>query len=160
MAKVKQRKAMANYLNVGTGTDEYVLMGAGFIELNELPAAQVSAKKYINDKSETKSITGYDWSTAFTTDQIKDEKAIEFICNIGEKQLIGSEAETTYVVVDLDKNITDSKYKARKFNVAIEVAEFGNEEGIMTAVGNLLSVGDIILGSFDTSTKSFVAETI
>ena len=40
--KVKGRNGIANYLNVGKESDEYVLMGAGFTELNETPAAQTS----------------------------------------------------------------------------------------------------------------------
>ena len=77
MGKIKQRKSFANYLNVGVGAEEYALMGAGFTDLNETPAAQTASKKYVNDKSATKSIIGYDWSTAYVTDQIRDEKAIE-----------------------------------------------------------------------------------
>lgn len=157
--KIKGRNGIANYLNIGTTTEEYVLMGAGFTELNETPAAQTSSKKYINDKGATKRIIGYDWSTPFSTDQIRDEKAIEFICNIGEVQLVGDQCETDYVVVDLDKKATAAnEYKARKFRVAIEVAEFPNNEGEMTATGNLLAVGDLVLGVFNTTTKKFTED--
>ena len=158
--RIRQRRTQANYLDVSTtGTEEYVLMGAGFTELEESPSAQTSSKRYINDKGETKSITGYDWSTAFTTDQIRDEKAIDFICNIGEMQLTGSDAETTYIIVDLTSKISENKFKARKFKVAIEISDFGNEDGEMTASGNLLSVGDMVPGIFDTATKTFTEGT-
>lgn len=153
---VKQRKSYANYLNVGGNTAEYVLMGAGFSELNEAPAAQTVSKKYINDKSATKSIIGYEWSTTFNTDMIRSEKAIEFICNVGEMQLIGADAETDYIVVDLDKKgSTENTFKARKFRVAIEVATFDNNDGEMAATGNLLGIGDLVLGTFNTVTKTF-----
>lgn len=153
---IKQRRKIANYLNVGTETEEYVLMGAGFTDLNEAPAAQTASKKYVNDKSATKSIVGYDWSTAFTTDQIRDEKAIEFICNIGEMQLTGADAETDYIIVDLDKPGTEpNTFKARKLKVAIEVASFDNNDGDMAATGNLLGIGDLVAGTFNTTTKEF-----
>jgi hypothetical protein len=157
---VRQRNIQANYLNVGVEVEEYVLMGAGFTDLNETPAAQTTSKKYVNDKSATKSITGYDWSTPYTTDQIREQKAIDFICNIGEMQLSGSKAETDYIIVDLDKTVgsTANVFKARKFRVAIEVAEFGAEDGVMTASGNLLGIGDVVAGTFDTSTKKFVPQ--
>ena len=158
--KVKGRNGIANYLNVGKESDEYVLMGAGFTELNETPAAQTSSKKYINDKNATKRIVGYDWSTPFNTDEIRDEKAIDFICNIGEMQLVGDDCETDYVIVDLDKSTSvANEYSARKFRVAIEVAEFPtSDEGDMTATGNLLAVGDLIKGKFNTVTKVFTAD--
>lgn len=156
MGTIKQRKSFANYLNVGKDAEEYVLMGAGFTDLNETPAAQTASKKYINDKSATKSILGYDWSTAYVTDQIRDEKAIDFICNIGEMQLVGSDCETDYVIVDLDrKGDVEGEFKARKFKVAVEVASFDNNDGQMGATGNLLGIGDIIHGTFNVTTKKF-----
>jgi hypothetical protein len=154
---IKQRRSYANYLNVGTGTEEYVLMNAGFTDLNEAPSAQTGSKKYIGDKSSTKSIIGYDWSTVFNTDMIRSEKAVEFICNIGEMQLVG--AETEYIIADLDKKeTTDDTFKARKFKVAVEVANFDNNDGEMAATGNLLGIGDLVVGTFNVKTKTFTAD--
>lgn len=157
--EVRQRFKVANYLDVGADdTEEYELMGPGFTELEENPTAQTSSKRYVCDKSATKSITGYDWSTPFNTDQIRSEKAVDYICNIGEKQLTGAAAETHYVVVDLDKTAgSGTKFPARRFKVAIEVASFTNTDGEMGATGNLLGIGDVEIGEFDTSTKAFTA---
>ncbi|MBU3109342.1 hypothetical protein [Clostridium gasigenes] len=157
---VKQRKSYANYLNIGkAGAEEYELMGAGFIELIETPAAQTASKKYINDKAASKTIIGYDWSTTFNTDMIRSEKAIDFICGIGEMQLIGADAETYYIIVDLEKKGTiESSFKARKFKVAIEVASFDNNDGEMAATGNLLGIGDLVVGTFDTKLNKFIAD--
>lgn len=160
---VKQRRKQANYLEVGT-TPKYELMGAGFTDLNESPSAQTTSKRYVNDKSATKSITGYDWSTAYTTDQIRDQAVINHICEIGEKQLTGADAEANYCIVDLDKPVNSegasNTFAARQLKVAIEVASFGNEDGEMTAEGNLLGVGDIVIGTFNTETKTFTATTV
>ncbi|MGL5149057.1 MAG: hypothetical protein ACRC7N_00585 [Clostridium sp.] len=159
---IKQRRKYANYLNVGKTTEEFVLMGAGFTDLNEQPSAQTTSKRYVNDKNATKSIVGYDWSTPFTTDMIRSEKAVDFICNIGELQKVGSDAESDYIIVDLDKAIAakQNTFTARKFRVAIEVASFDNNDGDMSAAGNLLGVGDLIVGEFNTTTKSFTAGTV
>ena len=62
-------------------------------------------------------------------------------------------------MVDLDKEAgSGTKFPARRFKVAIEVASFTNTDGEMGATGNLLGIGDVEVGSFDTSTKSFTAE--
>lgn len=155
MAGVKQRRSIANYLKI---EEAFYLMGAGFTELNESPSAQTTSKRYVNDKSATKGISGYDWQTAFTTDVIASEKAIEHICNIGKYQLTGSDAETEYIIVDLDEAlcVSEGDYRARKFNIAIEVADFSDEDGEMTASGNLLGIGDPIPGKFNTKTKEFI----
>lgn len=160
---IKQRRGIADYLNVATsgGAETYAFMGAGFTKLDESPSAQTSSKRYINDKSTTKAISGYDDSFPFETDQILSEEAIEYIINIGEKRLTGADAETTYVRVDLDKKVGDSgtEFEARKFKVAIEVADFADSDGEMTASGNLLPIGDPIEGKFDTTSKTFTAIT-
>lgn len=159
MAKIRKRRSVANYLNVGKEVEEFVLMGAGFIDLNEVPAAQTTSKKYVNDKTARKAVIGYDWTTAYVTNQIRDEKAVEFICNVGEMQLTGPECETDYVIVDLDKKSSvENEYKARKFRVAVEVASFDNTDGDMGATGNLHAVGDLISGKFNTVTKKFTAD--
>lgn len=157
---IKQRRSFANYLNTGTTDVSYSLMNAGFTDLNEAPSAQTGSKKYVGDKSSTKSIIGYDWSTAFNTDMIRAEEAVDFICNIGEMQLIGADAETDYIIVDLDKKATaENTFKARKFKVAIEVSSFDNNDGEMAASGNLLGVGDLVVGIFNVQTKTFTEDT-
>lgn len=159
--EVRQRYMQANYIAVGAADSTYVFMGAGFSELNESPSAQTSSKRYINDKALTKRVSGYDWSSPFTTDQIRSEEAIKFICEIGELQKIGADAETDYVIVDLDQKETgdaSTSYHARKFHVAIEISSFDNNDGEMAASGNLLQIGDLVEGTFDTSTKTFTAK--
>ena len=136
---IRQRRMQANYLDCG-GTN-----------------------KYVCDKSATKSISGYDWTTAFEVDQIREQDAINYIINIGEKQLVGADAETDYVIVDLDQPVeggsNKTTYHARKIRVAVEVASFTNDDGEMGCSGNFLAKGDPVEGTFDTVTKTFTAKT-
>jgi hypothetical protein len=159
MREIRQRRNQANYLNCGTTeSPAYALLAVGAKTLDEKPSAQTKSKKYICDKSTTKSIAGYDWSTSYDIDQIREEAAVSYIVNIGEKQLAGSDAETDYVIVDLDQKNDDGTYHARKFDIAIEVAEFGNDDGEMTCTGNFLGKGDPVEGKFDTKTKTFTPD--
>lgn len=158
LKSVRQRRMQANYLDIGTeDTPKFVLMGAGFTDLNEEPGAQTSSKRYINDKSTSKAITGYEWQAPYTADQIKTEEAIKYICEIGELQKTGADAETDYIIVDLDQKEGDSgdAYHARKIHIAVEVSSFGNEDGEMTCEGNLLGIGDVVEGAFDTKALTF-----
>lgn len=157
MAGVRKRKTKASYLDVGKGTVSYALMGTGFTELNEKPSAKNSSKRYINMDGTRKSITGYDWSTPFTADDIREETAIEFICNIGEQMLTGADAEVDYVIVDLDKPSggRENVFQARKIRVAVAVSEFQDNDGEMGVSGDLLGVGDVVPGTFDTQTRTF-----
>ncbi len=156
---IRQRRMQANYLKVPNETKPQ-LLGVGAKTLDENPAAQTKSRRYICDKSATKSVAGYDWSTAFDIDQIRSQKAIDFIVSIGENQLIGEDAETEYYIVDLDKPNTaeeasDTSFHARKVDVAIEVASFTNDDDEMGCTGNLLAKGDPVEGFFDTDTGVF-----
>lgn len=158
---MRMQNMEAHYLNTSTdgSSEKYALMGVGFTKLGEKPAAKSKGKKYICDISETKTITGYEWSTPFETDQIKEEEAIKFIMDIGKYQKIGSAAETYYIKVDMDDPESGTSYKARKFKVAIEVDEFGNDDGQLTCKGNLLGKGDMVVGTFDVQARKFTPDS-
>lgn len=150
---VRSRTLVADYLKVG---EEFVLMGTGFTDINESPNAKTNKKQYVNDKSPTSSIVSYESEFSYETDQIRDEKAVDYICDIGELHKTGPEAETDYVRVDLDKaGTTESTFRARKFKVAIQVDEFGGKDGEMSAKGKLLTKGDLVVGTFNIQTKAF-----
>lgn len=162
MEKIRQRRQQANYINTAPGEETAVfsLLGVGVKTLDENPAAQTKSRKYINDKSTTKTISGYDWSAPFDADQIRSQAALAFICDVGEKQKTGEDAETQYVIVDLDQPIKDAEntFHARQINVAIEVASFPNDDGDMGLTGNFLGQGDMVEGKFNTTTKQFTAD--
>lgn len=161
MDNIRQRRVQANYLNTAPHEDNPVfsLMAAGFKTLDEKPGAQTKSRRYISDKSATKSIVGYDWSSSFDVDQIRSQAAIMFIVDIYEKQKVGEDAETDYVIVDLDLPIDgeENTFHARKIPVAIEVSDTPTEDGEMCLSGNLLGKGDIIEGKFNVTTQVFTA---
>ncbi len=148
---VRKRKIQANYLKV----TEFELLGTGFTELNESPSAQTTSKRYINQSSASQSITGYEWNTSFNADQITSEVAIEHIRDIGEMQKTGPDTETEYLIVDLDKPAATSGFRARKFNVAISVDSFEDNDGELGVTGSFLGISDPIEGTFDPATKTF-----
>lgn len=149
---IRKRRIQANYLKVG---ETFELLGTGFTELNESPSAQTSSKRYINQASASQSVTGYEWSTSFNTDQIVSDKAIEYIRNIGEMQKTGADTETEYIIVDLDKAAQTAGYRARQFKVAIAVDSFDDNDGELGISGTFLGQSDPIEGTFKTDEKTF-----
>ena len=71
---IRKRRIQANFLKIES---EFKQMSVGFTELNESPSAQTSSKRYIHQASATQSISGYEWSSAFTADQIESNEVIE-----------------------------------------------------------------------------------
>ena len=155
---VKQRYQEADYLDVGTEAEKYAFMGTGFTKIDDSPSAQTTSKRYVNNKSTTKSIGSYDWSAPFEMDMIESEEAVKYIVDIGRKEKTGQDAEADYVRVDLAGTKTANGYPARKRKVAIEVAEFTDNDGEITGSGNLLGKGDWEFGFFDTEKKTFKTE--
>lgn len=157
---VKQRYQETSYLEVA---DAYELMGTGFTELNEDPGAQTSSKKYINDKSSTSSITGYEGEHGFTADQIPSEKVIKDLISIGKERKTGIDAERNFVRVDLDEkadgDTSGTAFKARMFTVAVEISSFSDNDGELQVEGTLHDKGDPVLGKFDTKTKTFTPDS-
>lgn len=133
-------------------------MGTGFTKIDDSPSAQTTSKRYVNNKSTTKSIGSYDWSAPFEMDMIESEEAVKHIVDIGRKEKTGQDAEADYVRVDLAGTKTVNGYPARKRKVAIEVAEFTDNDGEITGSGNLLGKGDWEFGFFDTEKKTFKTE--
>ena len=149
----RQRRMEADYLKVG---ENFEFLGAGFTAIDEKPNSQVTEKRYINDASSSQSVTGYKWQADFSGDQIDSEKAIEYITTIGKELKTGGDCESEYIRVDLDKpSNTDGGYYARKFKVAIQVSEFPNNDGELGLSGVFLALGDPVVGTFNTKTKTF-----
>lgn len=154
---IKQRYQEADYIGVkGEGTESVLeLMNTGFTKIDDSPSAQTGSRRYVGDKSASKSIKGYDWSAPFEMDMIESEDAIAFIASIGRKELTGNEAETEYVRVDLAGEKQANGYPARKRRIAVEVSSFEDNDGELKGSGNLLGIGDWVEGFFDTATKKF-----
>lgn len=156
---VEQRYQQPDYIDVsgGSSTPQYELLGFGVTQLDNSPSAQTTSKRYVNQKSATQSIGSYEWTAPLEFDLIRSEKAIEFIADIGENEKTGVDAETLYVKVFLNKPVASKQntYEARQRRVAVEVADFSDNDGEVQGSGNLLGKTDWVKGEFNTETKTF-----
>ena len=156
---VEQRYQQPDYIDVSGGSDtpQYELLGFGVTQLDNSPSAQTTSKRYVNQKSATQSIGSYEWTAPLMFDLIRSEKAIEFIADIGENEKTGVDAETLYVKVFLNKPVASKQntYEARQRRVAVEVADFADNDGEIQGSGNLLGKTDWVKGEFNTETKTF-----
>lgn len=156
---VEQRYQQPDYIDVAGGGEapQFELLGVGVTQLDNSPSAQTTSKRYVNQKSATQSIGSYEWTAPLEFDLIRSEKAIQFIADIGENEKTGVEAETLYVKVYLNKpvNSKENTFEARQRRVAVEVAEFSDNDGEIQGSGNLLGKTDWVKGEFNTKTKTF-----
>lgn len=154
------RNKIADYLKVG---EKFELMGTGFTQLDESPSAQTDSTTYINETGSSTDIISYETEFGYEADHIPSQTAITALWKDGRDHHTGSDAQHTYVRVDLYNPIgtpteETAEYKARQFTVANEVSDYEGEGGEKVSVsGTLHAVGDPVQGKFDTVTKTFTA---
>ena len=156
---VVQRHQIADYLNIGTSeSPNWVLMGVGFTSLNENFGAESESSKYVNEASESSSVTSYKSMFPFEAHLIKSQEAVNALYTVGRNHLVGAEAEFEYCRVELfeGKASADSTYAARKFLVSAEVSSIEGDKK-QSVKGNLNAVGDPVDGYFNTKTPAFTA---
>lgn len=156
---VVQRHQIADYLNIGTSeSPNWVLMGVGFTSLNETFGAESESSKYVNEASESSSVTSYKSAFPFEAHLIKSQEAVNALYTVGRNHLVGAEAEFEYCRVELfdGKASAESTYAARKFLVSAEVSSIEGDKK-QSVKGNLNAVGDPVDGYFNTKTPAFTA---
>lgn len=156
---VVQRHQIADYLNIGTSeSPNWVLMGVGFTSLNETFGAESESSKYVNEASESSSVTSYKSVFPFEAHLIKSQEAVNALYTVGRNHLVGAEAEFEYCRVELfdGKASAESTYAARKFLVSAEVSSIEGDKK-QSVKGNLNAVGDPVNGYFNTKTPAFTA---
>lgn len=149
-----------DYLKV-KGT--YYLMGTGFTQLDETHGAQETTKTYINDKTSTSFIKGYQREFPYNYDYIREQVAVNALRQVGRKCLTGTDAMFEYVRVDLKEpkssDASNTAYYARHFIVsAIPDSDTGEGASEIIGSGTLKAVGDMTVGWFDISTKEFTED--
>lgn len=157
---VVQRHQIADYLNIGTSeSPNWVLMGVGFTSLNETFGAESESSKYVNEASESSSVTSYKSAFPFEAHLIKSQEAVNALYTVGRNHLVGAEAEFEYCRVELfeGKASAESTYAARKFLVSVEASSLEGDKK-QSVKGNLNAVGDPVDGYFNTKTPAFTAK--
>jgi len=157
---VVQRHQIADYLNIGTSeSPNWVLMGVGFTSLNETFGAESESSKYVNEASESSSVTSYKSVFPFEAHLIKSQEAVNALYTVGRNHLVGAEAEFEYCRVELfeGKASAESTYAARKFLVSVEASTLEGDKK-QSVKGNLNAVGDPVDGYFNTKTPAFTAK--
>lgn len=149
------RNQIADYLKVG---DKFELMGVGFETLDENPNAQSVQKIYVNQATATNFINSYQTEFPYSADMIASEKALMSLYKCGRDHLTGTAAMFEYVRVELFSPVKSQPnvFEARKFIVSNEVSgNTGKGGDPMSLAGTLKSVGDPVLGTFDTTSGTF-----
>lgn len=157
------RNELQTYMDVTptSETPDYELVGEGFDELTESLNPEVKENARIHQKSKSKTITGYSPEYNFTAENDDTDPVVAFVANVGRARLIGDDAETTIVNVELfNETETAGAYVAYQQRIAVKVDQVngGNGAEVMPMTGSFLYKGDAVKGTFVLETKVFTAE--
>lgn len=150
------RYQMADYLDIGSESFPDVRVMSVFETIDENPNAQTTEKHYTNNKAATTITTGYKTQFPITGDLYKDNDVIKYLRDIGEEQKIGVTAD--YYRVRLYEPIEgkENTFYARKFRVGFEISSITGPGGeIVGLSGNMNTIGDVVIGEFNTTTRKF-----
>lgn len=152
------RADKVSYIDFGTG---YEYMSAGFTDLTDAKNPDVSAKIYINDKAESKTIRKYapEWSYEFDRDSVN---AVHLgIVAIGDGLKTGADAEAKYCeFLATDVVALTGLVDALEYTVVVQVDSTGTGAGgeELVCSGSLHGKGDPVEGTFDTAAKTFTPD--
>lgn len=153
----EKRSAFKMFLNTTPDSAEtYSIIGPGVTELSIAYNPQTSTEQYIHEDTATTELTGYQPNAPVTAQVVKGDPAFEFINKIRKGLLIGSDAHTDAVLVDIFDKQTGGAYAAQKQPVSIQIDSYGGPATDPLSIGYTINWrGSGTQGTFDPSTKTF-----
>ncbi|MBE7053408.1 MAG: hypothetical protein E7391_03935 [Ruminococcaceae bacterium] len=142
---VKRSDKVAYYgLKQADGSVIYKKM-LGFSELNVSKNPKEYTRQYTTDDFETTSVIGYSPSMSFAFDRYKGNEVQDDIVNIFDKEITGSSALRTILIVDKNDE-TYGGYNCKKRLFAVVPDNEGNSTDAYTYSGNFKCKGKSVSG--------------
>lgn len=149
--KIYNRADIVNFMKVG---EEYKRM-QGFTEGGKSLNSTTYDRRYIDEKTERSTVTGYSTEIAYNFDRIYDNEIHELLANVHDNELVGETVEILTV------NTSTKEAKLRNYSVIPDAD--GDSTDAYTYSGTFHADGDITKGtatvSEDGMTATFVPET-
>lgn len=146
----------ADYLDVGTSGTPNIQPLQFITQFDESPQAATNERSYVPNKNTTTLTTGYSTQFPFNTDEYTEDEVSKFLRDIAEEQKLGVQAHLYKVRLYEPDAEQENVFYARKFLVGFAIDSVTREAGgIKTISGNMNTIGDVVIGTFNTTTKAF-----
>lgn len=143
-------------------TPDIQLMNVGYTQFDESSNPIEKSSHYIGNKAKTNKVLGYDNVFAIANDMIKNNKVNMYFFKIFRNRYTGKKATQDIFIVELWNPVANKEntYAARKINTTAVIPEKKAPPGdVINYSGNLKGTGEFEYGEFNTSTKTFTAES-
>lgn len=149
----------ADYLDIGSGDEPNIQFMEFFTTHNESPNAQTTERQYVPHKNTTTLTTGYQTQFPINMDEYKNDAVGAFIRDVAEEQKLGVSCDYYKVRLHQPVEGIENTYYCRKFVVGFAIDSISREGGAIKSIeGNMNSMGDVVIGKFNTATKAFIAD--
>lgn len=153
---IYNRADIVNFMNTGTAQAPTYTRMQGFTEGGKSLNAQTYDRRYIDEKTERSTVTGYSTSIGYNFDRIVGNSIHEKIANVHDNELVG---ETVQI---LTVNTKTNDARLRNYSVIPDTD--GDSTDAYTYSGEFHADGDITEGtatvSADGLTATFTAASV
>lgn len=147
--QVYNRADIVNFMNTGTVAEPVYTRMQGFTEGGKSLNSSTYDRRYIDEKTERSTVTGYSTEIAYNFDRIVDNAIHEKLADIHDKELVG---ETVQI---LTVNLKNNEARLRNYSVIPDAD--GDSTDAYTYSGNFHADGEIQEGTATVSTDGMTA---
>lgn len=153
--KIKRNK-FACFLNTGSDTEKWSLIGDGVTSMTVAYNPQTSDETYIHQTSGTTDVESYKPTSSVPMTAHKGDAVFDFVDNLRRKRAVLDEARTEICMVYLYEEASGGAYPAEKNTCSIQIDDFGGEGGGSNVINFTVNfVGDAVEGTFEPETRKF-----
>lgn len=146
---IYNRADIVNFMNTGTVSEPVYTRMQGFTEGGKSLNSSTYDRRYIDEKTERSTVTGYSTEIAYNFDRIVDNAIHEKLADIHDKELVG---ETVQI---LTVNLKNNEARLRNYSVIPDAD--GDSTDAYTYSGTFHADGDIQEGTATVSADGITA---
>ena len=147
--KIYNRADIVNFMNTGTADEPVFTRMQGFTEGGKSLNPTTYDRRYIDEKTERSTVTGFSSEIAYSFDRIYDNEIHEKIANIHDDELAGETVEILTV------NTANNEARLRTYSVIPDADGDGTDA--YTYSGTFHADSDIVSGTATVSTDGMTA---
>ena len=156
------RNLIREYYGIPNGTGvAYHYVNTGFVKCNEDNNPKLDTTAFVGDANASSAITGYENGWEYEAQYVKGDPVVDDLAAIAREQKTGSDCERVLVSVDMADPVDGQSgvYNARKAAIAVEATPpTGDPRSIVKLSGTFHQNGNLTLGMFDVTAKTFTSK--
>jgi len=147
--QIYNRADIVNFMNTGTATEPVYTRMQGFTEGGKSLNSSTYDRRYIDEKTERSTVTGYSTEIAYNFDRIEGNAIHETLANIHDNEVVGQ------VVQILTVNTKNNEARLRNYSVIPDAD--GDSTDAYTYSGNFHADGEIKQGTATVAADGLTA---